>query len=107
MQQIPTLELRVRDFGEQVRSIITLHQQEIQQYLEQGVERAVAGIGNKLIDEAITLATQKIHEEVKHYLLYGAGGKDIRVAVHHALAPRTSMLPVVPGQHTLALLMTM
>jgi hypothetical protein len=71
--------------------------QETQQYLEQGVERAVAGIGHKVIDEACTYATQKVHEDVKHDLRYGEGGKAIRAAVHHALEPLTAILVASSG----------
>lgn len=92
--------MRVRDFGQQVNGLLTLHEPEIQEYLTQGVERAVAGIGQKVIDNACTLAIQKIHAEVKHYLLYGEGGKAIRAAVQQTLAPLTALLGAAGGEET-------
>ena len=92
MPQMPTVELRIRDFGEQVNAILTLHRTEIQGYAQAGVERALAHLGEAIIDEAARLATQKVEEDVKHYLLYGAGEQAIRAAVSHALEPLTALL---------------
>ena len=93
MPQMPTVELRIRDLGEQVNAILTLHHTEIQGYAQAGVERALAHRGEAIIDEAARLAaTQIVEEDVKHYLLYGAGEQAIRAAVSHALEPLTALL---------------
>jgi hypothetical protein len=78
--------------------MIALHHREIERYLQEGIERALARIGEDIIEEAAKLATQKIHEDVKHHLLYGEGGKAIRAAVHHVLAPLTAMLRAAGGE---------
>lgn len=98
MQQIPSIEVRIRDFGQDLHGRLVLHEAEVAQYLEQGVERALQGIGTKIIEEACTIATQKIHEDVKYYLLYGEGGKALRAAVHHALEPLTALLRAAAGE---------
>lgn len=98
MQHIPSLELRVRDFGEQVHHRLVLHEQEIAQFVEQGVEKAMRGLEAKIIDDACTIAIQKIHDDVKHYLLYGEGGKAIRAAVAHAMTPLTALLLAAAGE---------
>lgn len=90
--------MRFPDFGSQLIVLLVQGQEEIQQYLEAGVERALATLGETVIEEAARLATQKIHEDVKHYLLYGAGGQAIRAAVHHALAPLTLILQAAAGE---------
>ena len=75
MPQMPTIEMCIRGFGEQLNSMMAVHHQEIEQYLRAGIERTLGRIGEDLIEEACKLATQKIHGDVKHYLLYGEGGK--------------------------------
>jgi hypothetical protein len=69
MQHMPALEMRLKDFGEQLIGHLALHQAEIQQYVQAGVERALAQLGEQIIDEAARLAAQRVHEEMKHYLV--------------------------------------
>jgi hypothetical protein len=71
--------------------MMVLHHAQVEQYVQVGAERALARIGEEVIEEAATLVTQKVHEDVKHYLRYSEEGKAIRAAVQHALAPLTAM----------------
>ena len=73
MLQMPVIELSIRGLGEHLNAALTLRQQDIQQYVEAEVERALSTIGETVIDEAARLATQKIQEDVKHYLLVWRG----------------------------------
>jgi hypothetical protein len=98
MEQVPTIELRVRDFGERLHAMMILHHAQVERYVLTGVEHALAPIGEQIINEAITLAPQHIHEEVKHALRYGEGGKAIRAAVQPALAPLTGILLAALGE---------
>jgi hypothetical protein len=98
MDQVPTIELRVRDFGERLHAMMILHHAQVEPYVQVGVERALANLDEQIINEAITLATQKIHADVKYDLLYGEGGKAIRAAVHHVLAPLTAILQAAAGE---------
>lgn len=92
MQQIPIIELRVRDLGAELHGMIAMHHHEIEMYLKAGVEKALASIGEQIIEEAAAIATQEVHATVKNYLTYGAGGQAIRAAIEHALEPLTAML---------------
>jgi hypothetical protein len=96
MTQIPVVELMIRSMGEEIRSAVMLRHADIERLVEQGVERAIANIGEAIIEEAAKIAAQKVHEEVKHYLTWGVGGEAIRAAVHYALAPLTAMLQTTP-----------
>jgi ABC-type histidine transport system ATPase subunit len=98
MQHMPALEMRLKDFGEQLIGHLALHQAEIQQYVQAGVERALAQLGEQIIDEASRLAAQRVHEEMKHYLTYGTGGQAIRAAVERGLAPLVAMLHGSPTE---------
>jgi hypothetical protein len=98
MLQMPPIEMRIRDFGERLHAMMTPHYAQVEQYVHQGVERALARIGEEIIEVAATLATQNIHEDVKHDLLYAEGGQGIRAAVQHALAPLTAKLWAAAGE---------
>ena len=58
---MPAIELRIRDFGEQLNGLLTLPQLEIQQYVEAGIERALNRLGEDIINEVVRLAAQKVY----------------------------------------------
>jgi ABC-type histidine transport system ATPase subunit len=92
MLHMPTLKIRLKDLGEQLHGMLRLHCEEIEPYIQAGVERALSRIGEDIIDEAARLAAQTVQEEVKAYLTYGARGQAIRAAVARGLAPVVAML---------------
>jgi hypothetical protein len=57
MLQMPPIEMRIRDFGERLHAMMVLHSAQVEQYVQVGVERALARIGEEIIEEVATLAT--------------------------------------------------
>jgi hypothetical protein len=92
MLQKPPIDMCIRDFREQLKAVMALHYREIERYLQEGIERALARIGEAIIEEAATLVIQNIHEGVKHDLLYGEGGQAIKGVVHRRLSPLAAIL---------------
>lgn len=92
MQQMPRIELRIQEFGEQLHAMIAVHHREIEQYLQQGVEQTVSSIGPALIEQAAKEAADAITQELHTYFSYGPGAKAIRAAMQRALAPLTEAL---------------
>jgi hypothetical protein len=56
MTEIPRVELSIRSIGESIHSAIMLHHADIESLVEQGVERAIATIGELIIEEAAKVA---------------------------------------------------
>jgi len=92
MKEMPIIELRVREFGEQLHAMVMVHHEEIEQFIKAGVDKAIENIGQQIIQEALDAATIQIRTEVKNYLTYGPGGQAIREAMTHALEPLVEML---------------
>jgi hypothetical protein len=92
VQQIPTIEIRVKQFGEQLAGMIALRHEEIEQYVDEGVKRAMAGLGEQLITDVAQLATAQVVAEIKQYFTWGPGREAIREAVAQALEPVAARL---------------
>jgi hypothetical protein len=92
MTQMPMIEVRVKHFGEEIHAAVALHNEEIEQYIRDGVDQAMATIGRTIIEQAAAEATKSIHAEITNYFTWGDGGKAMRAAVQQALEPIAALL---------------
>jgi len=85
VSRIPELQLRVQIPAEQITASIMLRQQDISQFIEEGVRRAVEGAGEQFAEEARLAAQKQIISTIESYFRYGPGADQIKAAVGPAL----------------------
>lgn len=91
-RQMPVVEMRVRDMGEQLVSMVALHKGEIEESIKQGIERAASGISDAIVEQACNAAQECFHKEVESYFSWGPGRDAIKAAVAHALSPMAAAM---------------
>lgn len=87
MQKIPIIELKIREMEHQVHHAMMLHQEEIAEHVNRGVEHALANIGEQIAQQAAEEAARQIQIEVHNYFAFGAGAVAIRETITKALEP--------------------
>ena len=92
MNSIPVIELRIRSMEDQVIHAIALRQDEIEEQIKEGVERALAHAPDVIVNAAMEEATKSIKTQVESYFRYGEGYKAIKTAVENSLAPLVAAL---------------
>lgn len=87
MTELPIIELRIRDLGQQIQGAVMLRHEEIATAIEAGVDRASKTIAQSIVDQACEEAKKRFQSAVSNYFSYGPGAKAIEGAVQQALEP--------------------
>src|SRR5262245_40119003 len=87
MKDMPIVEMRIREVGQQWNAMIALHHQEIEAYINQGIDEAMRTIGQHIIHQVSEEASKAVLREVEHYFTWGAGHDSIVEAIQQAMAP--------------------
>lgn len=77
----PIIQQRIDIQAEQISSMIAAHQEEIAEYIRQGVKRATSNAAEKIVEEAYQQATKAISKGIEDYFLWGEGKKAMIAAL--------------------------
>jgi hypothetical protein len=83
--KMPIIDLRVKLAAEDIVTAIVLHEHEISEQVQAGVDKAVKDIGYLIKEKAESCAKEAINEAVSNYFRYGEGYQAVNLAVKKAL----------------------
>lgn len=87
MNQLPIIELKIKDLGSEVAAAIMLHREEISRQIEQGISHAIDTAPDKIMEIAKGEMYRVIESEISSYFRYGKGAEAIRQALAVGLEP--------------------
>ena len=85
--EMPIIELKIREMGNLVAAAIVERREEVSGYIQKGIDQALTGIEETLVNMACQEARKQIEKMIENYFSYGEGRRMVEMIANEVCKP--------------------